>query len=159
GVDKGCTYLNQPWLEFTGRPPERELGDGWADNVHPDDRRRCLEMYTRSFDARVPFEMVYRLRRHDGEYRWVLDRGVPHLTPGGEFAGYIGACIDITERRRAEDGLRASQRELQSLTGRLLEAQEAERRRIARELHDDLNQTLALVAVEMDLIAAEPPAK
>jgi PAS domain S-box-containing protein len=158
GVDKACTYLNRPWLEFTGRPPELELGDGWAEGVHPDDRAWCLEVYTTHFDVREPFEMVYRLRRHDGEYRWILDRGVPRLSPGGEFAGYVGACTDITERRRAEDGLRASRRELQLLTGRLLEAQEAERRRVARELHDDLNQGLALLSVEIDLLGQRPPA-
>jgi len=157
GVDKACTYFNRPWLEFTGRAPERELGDGWAEGVHPADRARCLEVYTTHFDAREPFEMVYRLRRHDGEYRWVLDRGVPRLSPDGAFAGYVGACTDITDRRRAEDGLLASRRELRSLTGRLLEAQEAERRRVARELHDDLNQSLALLAVEIDLLAHRPP--
>src|SRR5436305_1170840 len=129
GVDKACTYCSRPWLEFTGRPLERELGDGWAEGVHPDDLPRCLEVYATHFDARAPFEIVYRLRRHDGEYRWVLDRGVPRLTTDGEFAGYIGACADITERKRAEEGLREGQRELQLLTGRLLEAQEAERRR------------------------------
>jgi PAS domain S-box-containing protein len=156
GGDKGCTYFNRPWLEFTGRPLEQELGGGWAEGVHPDDHGRCLEVYTTSFDARVPFEMVYRLRQHDGEYRWLLARGVPRFTPGGDFVGYIGACIDVSERRCAEEGLRDSQRELKVLTGRLLEAQEIERRRIARELHDGVNQSLALLAVEMDLLAASP---
>jgi PAS domain S-box-containing protein len=153
GTDKKCTYCNRPWLEFTGRPLEGELGDGWAGGVHPDDRKRCLEVYATHFDAREPFEMVYRLRRHDGEYRWILDRGVPRFAPGGEFVGYLGACTDITERRQAEDKVRASRSELQLLTRKLLEAQEAERRRIARELHDDVNQGLALVAVEVELLA------
>ena len=150
GPDKGTTYFNRPWLEFTGRPLEQELGDGWADGVHPENRPRCLQAYTAGFDARRPFEMAYRLRRHDGEYRWVLDRGVPRFTPGGQFVGYIGVCSDVSDRMRAEEGLRA-------LPGRLLEAQEAERRRVARELHDDLNQSLALLAVEVDALVRKPP--
>lgn len=157
GLDKGCTYTSRSWLEFTGRPAERELGDGWAEGIHPDDVPKCLAIYTSHFDAREPFEMVFRHRRHDGEYRWILDRGVPRFTSDGEFAGYVGACTDITEQRRAEDGLRANRRELQLLAGQLIEAQEAERRRIARELHDDLNQGLALLAVDIDLLGQRPP--
>jgi len=158
GLDKGGTYFNRPWLEFTGRSPDLELGDGWVAGIHPDDRARCLNLYATCFDARKPFEMVYRLRRHDGEYRWVLDQGVPRFNPDGTFAGYVGACLDITDRRRTEDELRASQRELQALAGRLIEAQETERRRIARELHDDLSQGLALLSVELDIVARRPPA-
>jgi PAS domain S-box-containing protein len=157
GVDKACTFLNRPWLEFTGRPLERELGDGWAEGVHPNDLTRCLQVYATHFDARAPFEMVYRLRRHDGEYRRVLDRGAPRFTPRGEFVGFIGTCSDITELRRAEDRLRANQQELRRLAGRLLETQESERRRVARELHDDINQGLALLAVEIDILARSPP--
>ncbi len=156
GPDKGCTYFNKPWLEFTGRLLEKELGNGWAEGVHPDDFLECLEVYTTHFDARQPFQMEYRLRRHDGEYRWVLDQGAPRLTPNGEFAGYIGACTDVTDRRRAEEGLRTNQRELRVLTGRMLNSQEVERRRIARELHDDVNQSLALLSVELDLLAQKP---
>lgn len=156
GPDKGCTYFNRPWLQFTGRSLERELGSGWAEGVHPDDLMECLEMYNTHFDTRKPFEMEYRLRRHDGEYRWIVDRGVPRLAPNGDFAGYIGACTDVTDRRCAEEGLRTSQRELRVLTGRLLNSQEVERRRIARELHDDVNQSLALLSVELDLLAQNP---
>ena len=149
GPDKGCTYFNRPWLEFTGRPLERELGNGWAESVHPDDLPRCLEVYTTHFDARQPFEMDYRLRRHDGEYRWVLDRGIPRFTPDGMFAGYIGACIDVTDRKRSAEQLRVSVAKQRDLASRLLRAQEVERGRLARELHDDLTQRLAVMAIEI----------
>jgi len=103
GTDKLCTYFNKPWLDFTGRTSEEEIGNGWVDGVHKDDAHRCFETYTHSFDRRESFEMEYRLQRHDGEYRWILDIGVPRYGRDGSFAGYIGSCIDVTERRRAEE--------------------------------------------------------
>jgi PAS domain S-box-containing protein len=139
GLDKLCDYFNQPWLEFTGRPLEAELGNGWAERVHPGDLAACLSTYATAFDARQPFEMQYRLRRHDDEYRWLHDDGVPRFNVDGSFAGYIGSCIDITDRKLAEESLSTVGR-------RLIEAHEEERSRIARELHDDINQRLALLA-------------
>ncbi len=156
GPDKACTYFNRPWLEFTGRSLEKELGRGWAEGVHPDDLTECLKIYNTNFDTRKPFDREYRLRRHDGEYRWIVDRGVPRLAPNGDFAGYIGASTDVTDRRRAEEGLLTSQHELRVLTGRLLNSQEGERRRIARELLDVVNLSLALLAVELDVLAQSP---
>jgi two-component system sensor kinase FixL len=106
GMDKLCTFLNKPWLEFTGRSVEQELGNGWAEGVHADDLQRCLNTYNEAFDARKPFVMQYRLRRRDGEYRWVSDNGVPHYDTLGQFAGYIGSCLDITELLKKEEALR-----------------------------------------------------
>jgi PAS domain S-box-containing protein len=141
-TDKLCNYFNEPWLRFTGRTLEQELGDGWADGVHPVDLPRCLRSYNDSFDRREPFRMQYRLRRYDGEYRWILDTGVPRFTEKREFTGYIGSCIDVTDRKAAEETLADLER-------RLLDAQEQERSRIARELHDDINQRLAILGWEL----------
>jgi PAS domain S-box-containing protein len=98
---KACTWFNSPWLQFTGRSLEQEKGNGWTEGVHADDLERCLKTYETHFDARTPFEMEYRLRRHDGEFRWILDRGTP-LFEGNQFNGFIGSCIDISERKEVE---------------------------------------------------------
>jgi PAS domain S-box-containing protein len=103
GPDALCTFFNQQWLDFTGRPMEAELGSGWAEGIHPEDFQRCMHVYLAAFVERQPFRMEYRLRRRDGEYRWVLDNGIARYTPDDVFAGYIGSCIDVTDRRRAED--------------------------------------------------------
>jgi PAS domain S-box-containing protein len=150
GTDKLCTYFNKPWLDFTGRPLQSELGNGWAEGVHSDDLQRCLDTYTQASDRREDFSMEYRLRRHDGEYRWVLDIGVPRFNPDRSFAGYIGSCMDVTERKLAEEAL-------SSISSRLIEAQEQERTRIARDLHDDINQRLALLAIELERLKIDIP--
>ncbi|MBO0694868.1 MAG: PAS domain-containing protein [Verrucomicrobia bacterium] len=106
GMDKLCTFFNKTWLEFTGRTLEQELGNGWAEGVHPDDLQRCLKTYTEAFDARKPFVMQYRLRRHDGEYRWVSDQGVARHDAEGMFAGYIGSCVDVTDLITKDEALR-----------------------------------------------------
>ena len=141
GIDKLCTYFNDPWLEFTGRSLEAEIGNGWAEGVHSEDLARCMDTYNQAFDQRQPFHMEYRLRRHDGECRWISDSGVPRFNADGSFAGYIGSAIDVTIHKAAEEAL-------SKVSQRLIEAQEEERRWIARELHDDICQRLALVAFQ-----------
>ena len=116
GPDKLCIFFNKSWLDFTGRTLERELGNGWAQGVHGKDFDHCLEVYTSAFDARREFMMEYRLRRHDGEYRWLLDRGVPRFGPDGEFLGYIGSCIDISERKQTELEIAQQRNELAHLS-------------------------------------------
>ncbi|MEG4202869.1 PAS domain S-box protein [Microcoleus sp. Pol7_A1] len=112
GTDKLCNYFNQPWLDFTGRTVEQEMGNGWLEGVHPDDCQHCLDTYVTAFDARQQFQMEYRLRRFDGVHRWFLDTGVPRFTLEGDFLGYIGSCIDITDRFQAEVALRHSESRL-----------------------------------------------
>jgi PAS domain S-box-containing protein len=106
GTDKLCFYFNKSWLDFVGRTLEQEVGNGWAEGVHPEDFDRCLQIYVTSFDARQPFEMEYRLRHHSGEYRWILDHGVPRYAPDGTFEGYVGGCLDIHDQRQATEAVR-----------------------------------------------------
>ena len=103
GLDANCDYFNETWLAFTGRTLQEEMGDGWAEGVHPEDLERCVAHYLDHFHRREPFEMEYRLRRHDGEFRWIFDRGVPFTDDSGAFAGFIGSCVDVDDRRRAQD--------------------------------------------------------
>jgi PAS domain S-box-containing protein len=135
-ADRLRDYFNQPWLYFTGRADEQELGNGWVQGVHPDDRSHYLNLYREAFDARSDFEIEYRLRHRDGAYRWVLERGVPRYTPDGIFAGYAGSCIDITERKSVE-----SERE------RLLSGQVA-----LRELAEASERRSAFLAEISDLL-------
>ena len=106
GTDKLCYYFNKGWLDFTGRTLEQESGNGWAENVHPEDFDRCLQIYVNNFDARRPFEMEYRMRHHTGQYRWILDRGVPRYAPDGTFEGYVGGCLDIHDQKEAAEKIR-----------------------------------------------------
>jgi len=107
--DKKCDYFNQVWLKFTGRTLEQELGDGWAESVHPDDLNTCFEIYTQAFDKREEFSMTYRMRRFDSEYRWILDEGKPRYNTHGEFIGYIGNCLDISDIIIAEQEIKKSE--------------------------------------------------
>jgi PAS domain S-box-containing protein len=145
GSDTLCTFFNQPWLDFTGRPMQEQIGTGWTESVHPDDLPRCMDTYMKAFKARANFEMEYRLRRADSEYRWILDAGTPRFEPDGAFAGYIGSCSDVTELKQAEEGLR-------QLSGRLIKLQEEERQRISRELHDTTASSLTALIANLALV-------
>jgi PAS domain S-box-containing protein len=147
GVDKLRTDFNRGWLEYTGRPIEEEVGNGWVAGVHPDDLQRCMKIYTEAFDARISYMMEYRLRRYDGEYHWISGAGSPRFLTDGAFAGFIGCCFDINDRKTIE-------RARIELARRLLGAQEAERGRIARELHDGIGQEIALLGIQMQRASA-----
>src|SRR5438874_12445851 len=126
----------------------RSLRD-WSSDVCSSDL--CLETYSQAFDRRESFQMEYRLRRHDGEYRWIFDHGVPRFNADGAFAGFVGFCIDVTGRKEAEEAL-------SSVSRKLIEAHEEERTWIARELHDDIDQRIALLAVNLDGLGRDLPA-
>jgi PAS domain S-box-containing protein len=124
GTDKLCFYFNKGWLDYVGRTLEQEVGNGWAEGVHPEDFDRCLQIYVKSFDAHQPFEMEYRLRHHSGEYRWILDHGVPRYAPDGRFEGYVGGCLDIHDQREAADAVRIASETLRESEERLRLAQQ-----------------------------------
>jgi PAS domain S-box-containing protein len=144
GTDGLCDYFSKPWLEFTGRTMEQEVGAGWTQGVYPSDMQACLDCYWPAFHARKPFRMEYRLRRADGEYRWVIESGVPRYTGAGEFAGYIGSNIDVTDFKRVEE-------ERERL--RQLQAELAHRNRVATmgelaaSLAHEINQPITGAAV------------
>ena len=146
GVDGLATDFNVPWLDFTGRDAGAERGNGWLEGVHPDDAATVVETRRRAFERLEPYRMEYRLRRADGEYRWLLDSAQPRVTPDGVFAGFIGSAIDVTD-------LKAARATLSNLNRRLMEAQEQERSRLARELHDDVCQQMAMVAMGLERLS------
>ena len=133
GTDKLCSYVNKRWLDFRGRTMEQELGDGWVEGVHPRDWPHCLEVHNASFERKDQFELEFRLRRFDGVYRWVVSRGTPRFTPQGEFLGYIGTAMDITDRKESERELREAHDELNQLKNQL----EAENIYLQEELRQD----------------------
>lgn len=130
---KDCTYVNKRWLAFTGRTLEEELGHGWTNGIHPDDYARCSETFVSSFDKRAVLETEYRLRNKDGQYRWVLDSATPRFSTDGVFLGYIGSCLDITERKESEVALKTAHQELHELKNQL----EAENIYLQEELQLD----------------------
>lgn len=138
GVDKECFYFNQPWYDFTGRTFAEEQGYGWAAGVHADDLERCVQVYTSSFDKRQSFRMTYRLRNAQGEYRWVFDTGVPRSDAVGNFLGFIGSCIDITETIEVTSQLEESQKELEKML--------IEKDFLIREIHHRVKNNLQVMS-------------
>ncbi len=145
GTDGMCDFFNQTWLRFTGRSMADEVGLGWAEGVHPEDFQHCVNTFMAAFVKREPFSMEYRLRRHDGEYRWILDRGAPHLDETARFCGFIGSCVDITEQRDAHNALQLLNSEL----GRQVRERTAlakARKELLREVHHRVKNDLQLVS-------------
>lgn len=145
GVDSQYTFFNKVWLDFTGKPMEQETGEGWSEGVHPDDLARCMETYRTAFQAHRRFQMEFRLRRYDGGYRWMLDTGAPRFLPDGSFAGFIGSCVDITERKQFEEALLRNQAHIAALNERL--------RQMMSATHDRVRNTLQIIAAIVDIRA------
>jgi PAS domain S-box-containing protein len=145
-----CTFVNQTWVEFTGITPAQAMGTGWTAAMHPDDLDNIH--YLRAAPVRTTLNMEYRLRHANGEYRWVLDKASPRYGFHGEFLGHTGTCIDITDRKEAEQRSIASQAELRSLYDRLQHVREEERRALAREVHDQLGQILSAAKIDIKLL-------
>jgi len=144
GANKMRTFCNKTWLAFTGRSIGEEQGHGWTEGVHPDDRERCFETYTLAFDLRQGFEMEYRLLRTDGEFRWVLDKGIPRFAPSGAFAGYIGSAIDITDLKRVQEEA-LSREKLQSLMS------------LTRGIAHDFNNMVGAILAQAELAELNLP--
>jgi PAS domain S-box-containing protein len=155
GKDKGCFWFNRPWLTFTGRCMAQEVGSGWSEGVHHDDIERCLRIYVNHFEARTNFRMQYRLRRHDGTYRWLDDTGIPRFAPDGDFLGYIGSCIDIHEHRQTQSELRRRALEISELNRRADAAILAAA--IAHEVRQPLTGMVAVANAGVRWLAGETP--
>jgi PAS domain S-box-containing protein len=134
-TDKQCVWFNRPWLNFTGRDLQQELGDGWLEGVHPEDFDRCVRTYVSHFDAHKKFRMEYRLRRHDLTYRWIDDTGIPRYARDGSFLGYIGSCTDVHEYRETQNELRQHLLEIDQLTRRAQAAEVQNTKRAAELAH------------------------
>jgi PAS domain S-box-containing protein len=146
-----CTYISRHWRELTGRDPEADLGFRWVEALHPRDRDRAARDLMEAGAAKQPCSGEYRVMRADGEYGWLQDYGVPHFNADGSYAGHIGTCIDVTQHKLLE----SAGVEVQNS---LVLGQEAERKRVAKELHDDISQRLALVVLELNSVEQLLPA-
>jgi PAS domain S-box-containing protein len=147
--DRRCDFVNQRWVDFTGRDLAALPRLGWADLVHPDDRAALVAMHAAAFAARQPFEIDHRFRRADGEYRWVSTHGVPRIDPGGAFRGFIGTCVDITDRRRAEETR-------QRLETQLRQSQKMEAMgTLAGGIAHDFNNLLAAIGGNLELVSMD----
>ncbi len=118
------TYFNKPWRDFTGRKPGEDLGDGWQEVIHPDDLNYCVLVYKTAFDNREPYRMEYRVRRYDGKYLWMLDKGAPRYSKEGEFLGFVGSMIEVEEiksTKKRQQELEEVNRKLKQQSEQLIE--------------------------------------
>ena len=139
GKDKGCVWFNKPWMTFAGRRLDQEVRNGWSEGLHPDDFDRCIKLYSSHFDVRKDFRMQYRLRQHDGEYRWVDDTGIPRYAHDGTFLGYIGSCVDVHDDLETQTELRRRSLEIAQLN------RQADAAMLAASIAHEINQPLTAI--------------
>lgn len=152
GPDQQYVWFNKMWLDFTGRPLEKELGQGWTEGIHAEDLPSCMQEQSSAFAEQRPFTMEYRLKSRDGQHHCMLAHGVPRSSPSGRFLGYIGSCTDISERKKTEEQLQHSRQMLRHLVSYQERVREDERKRIAREIHDDLGQNLLALRIDVAML-------
>jgi PAS domain S-box-containing protein len=156
-VSGQCDYCNEAWLNYTGRSQDEELGAGWMQGVHPDDAELCFQTLARAFNARLPVEVEYRLRRHDGQYGWIHDFGRPTHDPKGVFTGYLNACYDVSARKQAQLQLERSRKQLRALSAHLQTVREEEKVNLARQLHDELGSKLTALKLDLGWLTSKLP--
>ncbi|HEY0847499.1 MAG TPA: PAS domain S-box protein [Noviherbaspirillum sp.] len=152
--DRRHVWFNKMWLDFTGRVLEDELGHGWTEGIHADDLHSCLQTQASAYQKQEAFSMEYRLRNRDGRYHTMLAHGAPRVSASGLFLGFIGSCTDISERKKVEEALRHSRQMLRHLISYQERVREDERKRIAREIHDDLGQNLLALRIDVAMLHA-----
>src|SRR5262245_3434842 len=150
GTDARCTFFNKPWLDFTGLTQKEQLGQDWIARVHAEDRERCVNQYLAAFKSRENFTLECRVVHKDGAYRWLLHNGAPRYGDDGAFLGYIGARMDVTDRRDAEEHLHA-------VNAQLVNAREAERYHLVQELQDDLAQRVSALSIGLTSLSKKYP--
>lgn len=153
-ADQRYVWFNKMWLDFTGHMLEEELGCGWTRGIHPGDQQTCLALQDTAFMSQRPFSMEYRLRHHSGLYHTMLAHGSPRFSAAGNFLGFIGSCTDISERKKVEEALHHSRQMLRHLISYQERVREDERKRIAREIHDDLGQNLLALRLDVSMLHA-----
>jgi two-component system sensor histidine kinase UhpB len=152
GIDGQVNYFNQPWLTFTGKPLQEQLGSGWTAGIHPNDLQHRMLTYTEKFEKCEKFSIKYRICHSSGEYRWIQDNGTPRYNSRGEFIGYMGHCLDITEQIVAEENIKRYNDQLRGLTAHLEQVREQERLALARDIHDVLGSSLSSLKMEMMIL-------
>lgn len=152
GPDQQYVWFNKMWLDFTGRTLEQELGQGWTEGIHAEDLPSCMQEQSSAFAEQRPFTIEYRLKSRDGPHHCMLAHGVPRCSPSGRFLGYIGSCTDISERKKTEEQLQHSRQMLRHLVSYQERVREDERKRIAREIHDDLGQNLLALRIDVAML-------
>ena len=152
GLDRGVGYFNKPWLSFTGRTTDQELGFGWTEGLHPDDLKEYLDVYTAHFDRQEKFRNRFRIRSGEGDFRWMQNDASPRYNTRGEFIGFIGYCLDINDLVLAEERIKVYNEQLRGLTAHMERVREEERLTLSRDIHDILGSSFSSLKLELKIL-------